>query len=211
MKRTIIVEGTGRVKAKPDLISLEFRLHSDDKEYEKAMEKSNEQYGKLSKSMENAGFKKEDLKTKEMKVLTLYEQEHDGRVYRQVFKGYEITYHLEITFALDLDRLNNLLGEIAATGSTPEFSVLFLVSDDKELRNEALALATEEARARGEVIAEAMGLKLGHIKKIITLENGAGFPSRIEYPTMKMRAMNLDITPQDVENVEKVQITFHIL
>ena len=211
MKRTIIVEGTGKVKAKPDLISLEFRLHSEDKEYEKAMEKSNEQYGKLSKSMENAGFKKEDLKTKEMKVLTLYEQEHDGRVYRQVFKGYEITYHLEITFALDLDRLNNLLGEIAATGSTPEFSVLFLVSDDKELRNEALALATEEARARGEVIAEAMGLKLGHIKKIITLENGAGFPSRIEYPTMKMRAMNLDITPQDVENVEKVQITFHIL
>lgn len=211
MKRTIIVEGTGKVKAKPDLISLEFRLHSEDKEYEKAMEKSNEQYGKLSKSTENAGFKKEDLKTKEMKVLTLYEQEHDGRVYRQVFKGYEITYHLEITFALDLDRLNNLLGEIAATGSTPEFSVLFLVSDDKELRNEALALATEEARARGEVIAEAMGLKLGHIKKIITLENGAGFPSRIEYPTMKMRAMNLDITPQDVENVEKVQITFHIL
>ncbi|NLB19852.1 MAG: SIMPL domain-containing protein [Clostridium sp.] len=211
MKRTIIVEGTGKVKAKPDLISLEFRLHSEDFDYEKAMGKSNSQYDKLTKGLKNAGFNKEDLKTKEMKVLTKYEQEHDGRVYRQIFKGYEITYHLEIMFTLDLNRLNGLLGEIAATGSTPEFSVLFLVSDDKELRNEALALATEEAKARGEVIAEAMGIKLGHIRKIKTLENGEGFPSRIEYPTMKMRTMNLDITPQDVENVEKVQITFHIL
>ena len=43
-----------------------------------------------------------------------------------------------------------------------------------------------------------------NLPKIKALENGEGFPSRIEYPTMKMRTMNLDITPQDVENVEIV-------
>ncbi len=211
MERTIIVEGIGKVKAKPDVILLDFRLLSEDKDYAKAMKHSESQYEKLSISIEGAGFARENLKTKEMKVLTKYDQEHDGMVYRQVFTGYEITYHLGLSFPMDLKRLNALLGEIAAQGSTPEFSILFDVEDDIEMKKEALIKAAEDAKGRAEALAEAVGLKLGHVGEMRTLDSQGGFPSRIEYPTMKMSAMDLNITPQDVENVEKVQITFHIL
>ncbi len=211
MNRTIVVEGTGKVFAKPDLILLDFRLQSEDKEYDKAMKLSESQYGKLEKSLQGAGFSKEDLKTKEMKVMTKFDQEHDGKVYRQVFTGYEITYHLGLSFPLDLGRLNNLLSEIAKEGATPEFSILFNVEDDMLMKREALTKAAEDAKGKAEALAEAMGLKLGHVGEIRTLDSQGGFPSRIEYPTMKMRAMDLNLTPQDVENAEKVQITFHIL
>lgn len=211
MKKTITVEGTGRVKTKPDLILMEFRLHSEDKDYEKAMALSDSHYEKLIKSLTNAGFALEDLKTKELKVLTQYNQEHDGKVYHQVFKGYEISYHLELSFGMDLKRLNALLGEIAKEGSTPEFSILFEVAKDKELKKEALARAAKEAKGRAEALAKAMGLKLGLVKEMRTLDSQTGFTSKIQYPTMQMRAMDVNLTPQDVENVEKVQITFYIL
>ena len=211
MKRTIRVEGTGKIKAKADHITLDFRLFTEDKVYEKAMTTSNEHYEKLAKSIVSAGFKRDDLKTKELKVMTKYDQEHDGKIYHQVFKGYEISYHLELSFALDLKKLNHLLGEISKQGSTPEFSISFSVSNDQEFRNEALAMAAQDAKNKAQVLAEAMGVKLGHIKHMGTMESTSGFTSKIQYPTMQMRAMNVDITPQDVENVEIVEITFHIL
>lgn len=211
MKRRIVVEGTGKVKSKPDEISLQFRLLSEDEKYEKAMEKSEKKYNQLALSLVNSKFNKEDLKTKKMQVLTKYDQQHDGKVYRQVFKGYEISYDLEIRFPLDLNRLNALLGEIAKNGSTPEFSVEFRVEDDKKVRHEALALAAEDAKERAETLAEAMGVKLGHIKEIKTLYSEEGLGSKVLYPTMEMRSMDLDFTPQDVENVENVEITFQIL
>ncbi len=211
MNRTITVEGTGKVLGKPDRILLNFRLLSEDKEYEKAMVLSDSKYDKLLSSLEKAGLAKEELKTKEMRVLTKYDQEFDGKIYRQVFMGYEITYNLELSLGMDLKKLNSLLGEISKQGSTPEFSIIFDVKDDSPMKKEALGKAAQDAKTRADVLAEAMDLKLGEVMEMTTLDHQVGFSSKIEYPTMKMTAMDLDITPQDIENLESVKMTFQIL
>lgn len=211
MEKIIRVEGKGIIRRKPDVIRLNFNLKTENEKYEKAISEYNEQNEKLVGAVTATGFTKADIKTTNLHVGTHYEQEHDGKIYKNVFKGYQITSSLYLEMPMDLAKLSKLIEEITRRGTTPEFNITFGVSDEDSALEEALKEAVLDARKKAKILAETMEVNLGHVKVITAVtENHILNPSRLDMP-MAMKSMEMDVTPREVEMERRVEVIYEIL
>lgn len=211
MEKIIRVEGKGIVRRKPDLIRLSFHLKAENEKYEKALSMYNEDNRKLLEAVVASGMSREDMKTTNLRIGTRYEQEHDGKFYKNVFKGYEFTSKLFLEMPMDLEKLSDLLSEITERGTTPEFEITFGISDEEAALEEALKEAVLDARKKAKVLSEAMEVSLGHVKVITALQEDSILnPSRVEMP-MAMKSMEMDVTPREVEMERRVEVIYEIL
>ncbi len=211
MDKIIRVEGKGIIRRKPDVIRLSFNLKTENEKYEKAISEYNEQNEKLVGAVTATGLTKEDIKTTNLHVGTHYEQEHDGKFYKNVFKGYQITSSLYLEMPMDLGQLSKLIEEITRRGTTPEFNITFGISDEDSALEQALKEAVLDARKKAKIIAETMEVNLGHVKVITAVtENSIFNPSRLDMP-MAMKSMEMDVTPREVEMERRVEVIYEIL
>lgn len=211
MDNIIRVEGKGVIRRKPDVIRLSFNLKTENEKYEKAISEYNEQNEKLVGAVTATGLTKEDIKTTNLHVGTHYEQEHDGKFYKNVFKGYQITSSLYLEMPMDLGQLSKLIEEITRRGTTPEFNITFGISDEDSALEQALKEAVLDARKKAKIIAETMEVNLGHVKVITAVtENSIFNPSRLDMP-MAMKSMEMDVTPREVEMERRVEVIYEIL
>lgn len=211
MDNIIRVEGKGVIRRKPDVIRLSFNLKTENEKYEKAISEYNEQNEKLVGAVTTTGLTKEDIKTTNLHVGTHYEQEHDGKFYKNVFKGYQITSSLYLEMPMDLGQLSKLIEEITRRGTTPEFNITFGISDEDSALEQALKEAVLDARKKAKIIAETMEVNLGHVKVITAVtENSIFNPSRLDMP-MAMKSMEMDVTPREVEMERRVEVIYEIL
>jgi len=211
MDKIIRVEGKGIIRRKPDVIRLSFNLKTENVKYEAAISEYNEHNEKLVEAVGATGLMKEDIKTTNLHVGTHYEQEHDGKFYKNVFKGYQITSKLYLEMQMDMNKLSKLIEEITRRGTTPEFNITFGVSDEDRVLEEALKEAVLDARKKANILAEAMEVKLGHVKVITAVnEDRILNPSRVDMP-MAMKSMEMDVTPRDVEMERRVEVIYEIL
>lgn len=211
MDNIIRVEGKGVIRRKPDVIRLSFNLKTENEKYEKAISEYNEQNEKLVGAVTATGLTQEDIKTTNLHVGTHYEQEHDGKFYKNVFKGYQITSSLYLEMPMDLGQLSKLIEEITRRGTTPEFNITFGISDEDSALEQALKEAVLDARKKAKIIAETMEVNLGHVKVITAVtENNIFNPSRLDMP-MAMKSMEMDVTPREVEMERRVEVIYEIL
>ena len=95
--------------------------------------------------------------------------------------------------------------------STPEFTITFGIRDEENELSEALKEAALDARKKAALLAETLGLSLGHVRSVIaSRDDHVKFHSRVEMPR-EMKAMDMQITPRDVEVESRVEIIFEIL
>ncbi|WP_312650911.1 SIMPL domain-containing protein [Proteiniclasticum sp.] len=211
MDNTIRVEGKGIIRRRPDVIQLSFNLKFEDEKYQEALELYNEGYENFIGAVTEAGLPREEMKTANLHVGTHYEQEHDGRNYRSVFKGYLITSNLYLEMPMDLSLLSRVVEKIAGRGTTPEFTITFGIKDEDRDLDEALREAALDAKKKASVLAETMGFSLGHVKSVVAVsEDSIIYHSRVEMPR-EMKAMEMDISPREVEIERKVEVVFEIL
>ena len=211
MEKIIRVEGKGIVRKNPDVIRLSFHLKTEDEKYEKALSEYNAHNEKLHSAVTASGMSKEDMKTTTLRIGTHYEQEHDGKFYKNVFKGYQFTSKLHLEMPMDLHKLSTLLEEITDRGTTPEFDITFGIREEEAAMEEALREAVLDARRKAKILAEAMEVNLGHVKVITALsEDYIMNPSKVEMP-MAMKSMEMDVTPRDVEMERRVEVIYEIL
>ena len=211
MDNTVRVEGKGTVRRQPDVIKLNFNLKFESENYKTALDMYNEGYEKFIGAATEAGLQKEEMRTANLQVATHYEQEHDGRNYRSVFKGYLISSSLYLELPMDLDLLSKAVEKIAERGTTPEFTITFGIKDEGRELDEALREAALDAKKKATVLAETLGLTLGHVKSIAAVGKDSIIShSRVEMPR-EMKAMDMDISPREVEIERKVEVVFEIL
>jgi uncharacterized protein YggE len=155
----------------------------------------------------------EELKTSNLQVETWYEQENDGRMYRQVFKGYRISSRLFVEIPLDLILLAKIIENITRAGSSPEFSLVFALKNPELLLEEALRNAVLDAKKKAEILTETAGVSLGEILSMISLpQEGIFPPSRVEMPMLQAKAsLDMTMNPRDVETTAQVKISFALI
>ena len=167
MSRTITVKGVGTVSKKPDLIVITMNLESKDMNYETSVDISTKQIKQLSSALLKIGFNQTDLKTTSFNVSTSYESVKDRTGnYKRVFAGYECTHRLKLEFDLDIFLLGKVLAVIASCSSTPELSIGFSVKDPSVVSAELLKSASENAKAKAEILCAASGVNLGSLRSI---------------------------------------------
>ena len=111
--------------------------------------------------------RKEDLKTTSFDVQTRYENVKDRQGnYKREFVGYACSYRLKLAFDFDSKQLAKVISAIADCGAKPELSIAFTVRNPSAVSEKLLISATENARAKAEILCKASGSTLGQLLNI---------------------------------------------
>ena len=217
--RTITVKGTGSVSARPDYIILSLNIEANSRTYDLAMSEAAERIEKLQGAAVRVGYRKEDLKTTSFDVLTMYENVKDRQGnYKQEFAGYACSYRLKLAFDFDSKQLAQVISAISECDAKPELSIAFTVRNPSAVSEELLISATENARAKAEILCKASGNALGQLLNIDYNWGELNVYSRTSYevedciqPLMAMsKCAAPEIEPDDIDVTDSVAFTWEI-
>jgi|GEM_PF-33226 len=217
--RIITVKGTGNVSARPDYIILSLNIEVLSETYDRAMSEAAERIERLQGAAVRVGYRKEDLKTTSFDVQTRYENVKDRQGnYKREFAGYACSYRLKLAFDFDSKQLAKVISAIADCGAQPELSIAFTVKNPARVSEELLINATENARAKAEILCKASGSTLGQLLNIDYNWGELNVFSRTSYdvedciqPLMAMsKCAAPEIEPVDIDVTDTVAFTWEI-
>ncbi len=219
--KTIRVTGKGQLKLHPDTSRITMSLEGVCPEYGDALRRSTEETGLLRDLLAGFGFLRSELKTLSFQVDPEYEGVQENGVYSQRFVGYRYRHRLKVEFPSDNERLGRILFALARCPARPEFSISYTVKDPEAAKNELLAQAVADAKAKAAVLTQAAGVALKELQSIdyswgeLSLETRPMNRSLLaEGPMAKSMAnggsFDLDIEPEDIPVSDTVTLLWEI-
>ena len=165
--KTIRVTGTGRVTAAPDTIEIPISFSTVSKKYAETVRKDSQKAEEIAALMEEAGFRKEDLKMRDYQVDTYYEsyRDRDGN-YKSKFEGYKCSRSFSLQFPKDMKLLAKAVGALGQCLNHPEFSIRFMIKNTDDAVSAMLENAAISAAAKAAVLCRASGVELGELQSI---------------------------------------------
>lgn len=213
--KTITVKGVGTARVRPDWVVLTMEIGATREFYEAAMREANRGVERLQDAIVGAGFERTDLKTRNFDVDTQYENRKNRYGdYDRVFLGYKCSYNLSLSFDFEMERLGDVLAEIAECGAKPELRISFTVKNPARVGEEILRSAAENARQKAEILCAASGVKLGEIVSIdynwgkINIESRTRFDAPNE--GVLLSTSMPDIEPEDIDACDSVAFVWGI-
>ena len=217
MARTITVKGVGNVSVKPDYITITMSVEECTPIYEATMCLAASKVEEIQNAAMRVGYQKTDVKTTRFNVDTRYDSVKDryGN-YKREFMGYVCSYCLKLSFDFDSKQLATVLTALAECGANPELRVAFTVKDPSAVSEALLVSATENARAKAEILCRASGAQLGELLTIDYNWGELNIYSRTRYdvdvdcmPMLASRAAP-DIEPEDIDASDTVAFVWEI-
>lgn len=208
--RTLNAQGTATVSSLPDEASVYVNIEI----LKDTAEEAKTENARISEDVQNAlkaaGIT--DIETINYNIYEEFDWTDDGRE----SKGYRATNILSVK-TTDFDLVGKIVDISVNAGATRIQSVNFELSDEKqaELKREALAKASEDARLKAESIAEGLGATLGKIRSISDSSyNYRAYPvfemaeDSIASGAVKSAVEEVVINPRELEVSANVNVVF---
>lgn len=159
--RTIRVEGTGETKAAPDEAYLDIAVETVAPTAKAAGEENARKMEKVLAALMQAGIPKREIDTRNYSVFPEYTPPlPDGTEPKP--KGYRVQ-NLVSVHVTELSKVGALLDKALAAGANRVEGVRFGLSRPDAVQGEALRQAVQRARNSAQVLAAALGVKLGAV------------------------------------------------
>ena len=166
---TVTAGGTGRTVAAPDMAEMYFGATVQSEDAKTALAQANDIAEEITAAVKQAGVATEDIQTANVSVYP--EQSSEGE--RVVITGYRANIQVRAKVR-EIDAIGDVIGAASDAGANEIGGPTFTLSDDSDIRNEAIELAIADARKRAEVMAKAADKNLGEI--ISVSEAGVSAP-----------------------------------
>jgi len=166
-RRSVNVSGQGEVSVRPDRARLNVAvdaLNADPKAAEAAVNKVVRAYVAEARAL---GARDSEISTAGMSLTPEYEWDEKAR--RNRLNGYRARRDIEVT-VVDLDKLGDFILRATQAGVNNVAPPVLEASNAKELARTALIRATEDARAKAELLAETLKVRLGTIRSLNATE-----------------------------------------
>jgi uncharacterized protein YggE len=162
-KTTLTVVGYGLVRYNPDSLSVSFTMVGQGTSAEEALTRCSEKTVAVINLLKSLGISEEDMKTSYINVYPVYDWE--AKPPRII--GYQAEYSLSIVVR-DIQMASKVIDNAVKAGADRINGVTFTLSSGKEdeLKMEAIKAAVEDARAKANIIAKTLGLKILSIESI---------------------------------------------
>lgn len=174
------VSATGEARRVPDVATVSAGVVTQAADANAALRANAEQMNRLMEAVRKAGIAERDIQTSDLGVSPQYHRA-DGQA-REI-TGYEARNTVNLTVR-DIAGLGGVIDALVAAGANQVYGPNFQIGEPDEARDEARRAALDAARARAELYAEALGLR---VRRIVSISEGGGFVPR---PMMAMRAMD---------------------
>jgi len=164
--RTLRVEGKGEAKAEPDEAWLDLGVETQGSTAKAAGEENARRMERVIAALTGAGIARKEIDTRNYSVYPEYTQPDPGT--EPKLRGYRANNTLSV-HVRELPRLGELIDRALAAGANRVDSVRFALSKEDAVYAEALRQAVERARKTAEVLAAALGVRLGAVLDVSTV------------------------------------------
>lgn len=212
-QRIISVTGEAIVYATPEMAKVKIPLSAKNSDYTACSDQLLASYEELSKALVKAGFEKEEIKSTRFSITESYVYKDRERVQ----DGYTGSMGLALKMEQTPENMGKLVKVMSQETFSFGYSIQYELSENQktELEKKAIEQAVAQAKTNAELIMAAAGLKLGYISNI-TYGNSAPTYSplvrRAEgMEMMKSDSQALDITPDEMEIRQHVDVSWEIL
>ncbi|MBE5936854.1 MAG: DUF541 domain-containing protein [Lachnospiraceae bacterium] len=221
MERTIRVTGKGILSVKPDTVRLIMTIEGMKDEYDETLEQSALMTEELKNLFENLDFERNSLKTLQFDINAVYESyQASDKSWQRRFEGYKFIHRTKIEFPVDNSRLGRILYALGHSCVCPEFRIEYTVAEPERCKNELLAEAVKDSKAKAEVLAKAADVSLGDI---LTIDYSWGEIEFVSRPMDRMMledcclneaitdgTYDIDIDPDDIKVSDTVTVVWNI-
>lgn len=163
-RRTVSVSGHGEIEVEPDIATVEMGIFVFDRDLLNAKKEADGKIANLLGAFKNLEVKLDDVRTSQLYVKPKYKERDDN----WQFVGYEITRSVTVTVR-QMTQLNDILNKSIEAGANRVEEISLSSSREREIKDQAVAQAIENAKRRATRLAEGFGAKVG---KVITIDAG---------------------------------------
>ncbi|MGW8188071.1 MAG: SIMPL domain-containing protein [Desulfobacterales bacterium] len=165
---TLTVGGRGEVSVAPDRAVLRLGAVAQAAKASEAQSQVNQVVQRIIKDIKSQGIEGKNIATIDLSIYPVYgnqQPEPQEQSTQPVIRGYRASNIIRVQIE-ELARLGGVIDAGLNAGANRIEGLSFDLKDDGEFRAQALRLATEEADAKANAIARAMGVEIVGIKQI---------------------------------------------
>lgn len=157
---TISISADAKVMATPNIALVSFGVQVDrTKTAKEALDQLTEKMNAVLTSIEKQNVEKKDITTQSVSLNPVYDWNNGT----QTLRGYQANQQLSIKVR-DLDKVGDILSSATAAGANTIGGVSFQIDEPEGLYAQARAKAIEKAKAKAEVLAKDLGVRLMKLK-----------------------------------------------
>ncbi|WP_416304852.1 SIMPL domain-containing protein [Neptunicella sp. SCSIO 80796] len=198
----IRVSGKGAVAVKPD--QLQFTVLLEEKgAVTSKLNASLEQNSQLIVNLLNKhGVENKDIQSLRVQLSPWFERDQD--VMKQ--SGFVLSRQIRINLR-QLDQYDKIIDGILKIGANRIEGFQYIASNERDMYDEALSLAVQDAAERAQVLTKAADIKLGNV---LSINENASYGA--PHPMMKMNAMaeSSGYQPGQIQVTADVEVVFSI-
>ncbi|MEM3154522.1 MAG: SIMPL domain-containing protein [Candidatus Woesearchaeota archaeon] len=214
-QNAISVQGNTEFDVAPDMAKIRFRIETQSPTAQDAQMRNREIGNAVSAALARAGVRQNEIQTADYRVERIQEWDPTGQ--KMVDKGFRVS-NIFVVSTKNLQNVGNVLDAGIQAGANNVESLSFELSDDKqkEVKTDALRMATKNAREKAEALADGAGVRLG---KVLTLSETSYYVQPFYRGDMMVKAEGMGapeipptaISPQDVHISAQVSVTYEII
>ena len=207
----ITVGGTAEVAAAPDRAQLTVGAVAEDRKAQDAQRQIAAVLQRVIKDIRALGIPEEKIRSTGLSLTPVYAQPGPkpaaGSDAARIV-GYRASDSLRVQIE-PVDRVGAVVDAAIGAGANQMGGLVFELRDDLPYRRQALQAAVQEARAKAEAIAAAMGLALGEV--IDVREDGAHAPYPAERRFAAPAAAGTPVQPGQIQVMASVTVRYRLV
>jgi len=165
--RHISIVGSAELKAKPDIVVVSLAVESTKTKSAAAKRDVDDRVNDLLDGLSDFDIDEENVSASNISTRPRYNYAKNGK---ENISGYVASRNLTVTFK-NIGNLSAFMDFALAVNVNQITNVQFKSSKEEALKAEVLALAVNDAKQKGESLANAFGAKLGRIYSINSSSN----------------------------------------
>lgn len=218
----ISVSGEGKISVKPDVAAFTFSVRAENAKLKFAQDENSSRSAKVVQFLKSSGVADKDMKTTYYNISPQYQYPRPCPISasypcqqlqsKPIIIGYEVVSSYEVKIR-DLGKAGDIFDGVTSAGATEVNGPSFTVDNPDSAKAETRKIAIENAKAKADVLARDLGVRLGDI--VGFSESGNGYPIMFEKAAMSAMGGGMatpvpSIQPGENEIISTVTITYEI-
>jgi uncharacterized protein YggE len=201
VRRSIDVSASGEVQVTPDAAEIIFSVETVGTTAQQAGQENARVMQRVIAAVSASGVPRDSVVTRGYSVNPEYAEARGGEPPR--IRGYRASNQVVVK-APRIDQVGALIDVALGAGANRFDGVSFLVRNPEPARQEALRAAVARARSSAEVIASALGVRLG---TVLTAATSVNIPRPVAYARMAAMAEAAPTPIQPGEQTVRADVT----
>jgi uncharacterized protein YggE len=212
----LTVRGEATISVPADQIQMTIGIVTSGPAVEETLEQNTVKMRSVEEALKKIGLTEKECRTGHFQIQPKWAPRPSApdQDWRHRIVAYTVNNHLKVK-TKKLKLAGKIIAVSIQAGANQIDTIVFDLVDPRKFKSEAIAIATDNAKADALSLAEAAGVKLGAILSL-QLEQAAEIPRRLRYAGLAEAAMATEnssptIIPGDISVQASVMLVYQII